>query len=217
MKKERLILLGVISFLLFLFIIILVTNIDVKPIGPDQSIIGLSTINQYVFELFGVHLIWYHITDWLGLVAILVAFIFAVVGFVQLVKRRSFLKVDKDITLLGIFYIVVISLYIFFEMNIINYRPVIIYEGLEASFPSSHTFIVMFIMLTAIIQCKIRIKNRSMRITLITISYIIVLVTVIGRLISGVHWITDITAGIILSTSLMVFYKAILLSSKKSN
>jgi undecaprenyl-diphosphatase len=217
MKKERLILLGVISFLLFLFIIILVTNIDVKPIGPDQSIIGLSTINQYVFELFGVHLIWYHITDWLGLVAILVAFIFAVVGFVQLVKRRSFLKVDKDITLLGIFYIVVISIYIFFEMNIINYRPVIIYEGLEASFPSSHTFIVMFIMLTAIIQCKIRIKNRSMRITLITISYIIILVTVIGRLISGVHWITDITAGIILSTSLMFFYKAILVSSKKSN
>jgi undecaprenyl-diphosphatase len=195
----------------------LVTNIDVKPIGPDQSIIGLSTINQYVFELFGVHLIWYHITDWLGLVAILVAFIFAVVGFVQLVKRRSFLKVDKDITLLGIFYIVVISIYIFFEMNIINYRPVIIYEGLEASFPSSHTFIVMFIMLTAIIQCKIRIKNRSMRITLITISYIIILVTVIGRLISGVHWITDITAGIILSTSLMFFYKAILVSSKKSN
>ena len=79
-----------------------------------------------------MHMPIYIITDWLGLVAIFVCMIFAGIGFGQLVKRRSLLKVDYDILCLGIYYIIVIFCYLIFEMFPINYRPVLIDGFMEA-------------------------------------------------------------------------------------
>ena len=65
-------------------------------------------------------------TDWLGLVPIFVCLIFAGVGFVQLMQRKSPFKVDLDIILLGVYYVFVIFGYLLFETVPINYRPVLI-------------------------------------------------------------------------------------------
>lgn len=194
--------------LLFLILVLLILTVDVAPIGPEETSIGLSHINQFVFDLFGVNLLWYSITDWLGVAAFMVALLFAVIGFVQLIKRRSFMKVDKSILLLGGLYIIVIGLYVFFELVIVNYRPIIMPGSVhpEASFPSSHTMLVCVIMGSAIVLLRQYVKNNSMRIVLQVICAAVILLTVYGRLISGVHWFTDILGGLLVSTALLFLY-----------
>lgn len=197
---------------LFLLLIALVRFVDVEKVGPQGTAVGLFYLNKSVFERLGVNMLWYNITDWLGILAIAAAFAFAVMGFVQLIKRKSLLKVDKEILALGILYIAIIGLYVLFEQVIVNYRPIIM-PGCtkpEASFPSSHTMLVYTIMgSTALILGKY-VKNDKLCRAMQTVCVIIIAVTVIGRLISGVHWFTDILGALLISTTfLALFSKAI--------
>lgn len=193
--------------MLFSIFTVIVTTVDLKPIGPEQSCVGLASLNQFVFELFGANLLWYTITDWLGVVAILFAFGFAASGLIQLIKRKSLLKVDFSILILGAFYVLVIAFYLLFENVIINYRPIILHTSLEASYPSSHTMIVICIMAAAMLQFhRLLANHRIWLIVLDCISILLIAVTIGGRLISGVHWFTDIVAGIILSSALVMLY-----------
>lgn len=215
MKHRRIISAGV-SFVLTVILIALVRLVDVAPIGAQGTSIGLSHLNQFVFDLFGVNMLWYNITDWLGVAAVLTAFVFAVTGLVQLIKRRSLLKVDREILSLGGLYIVVIGLYLFFENVIVNYRPIIMPDNTrpEASFPSSHTMLVCVIMGSAAMLINRYIRNKPLSRILRALCFVIIGVTVIGRLIAGVHWFTDILGGILISVTLLSLYKEIISHGK---
>ena len=185
---------------------LLVQTVDVAPIGPEGSTVGFATLNGYFHKVIGTNMTLYVITDWLGLVPILAASFFAFLGFVQLIKRKSIIKVDRSIIVLGIFYIAVIFVFFFFERVVINYRPVLIEGVLEASYPSSTTMLVTSVMATAIAQCRERVKNKvTMRVLCILISAFTVFM-VLGRVISGVHWITDIIGGLLVSSGLVFVY-----------
>ena len=184
--------------------------VDVRAIGPQGSSVGFAGINGFVHTLTGVHFSLYNITDWLGLVPIFVCIGFGILGLVQWIKRKSIRKVDHNILILGGFYIVTIAAYLFFESVVINYRPVLINGYLEASYPSSTTMLVMCVMPTAIMQLGSRIKSKALR-NIVAVS-IITFITfmVVGRLFSGVHWFTDIVGGTLLSTGLVMLYRAII-------
>ena len=202
--------------MLTVILIALVRLVDVAPIGADGTSIGLSHLNQFVFDLFGVNMLWYNITDWLGVAAVLTGFVFAVTGLVQLIKRRSLLKVDREILSLGGLYIVVIGLYLFFENVIINYRPIIMPDNTspEASFPSSHTMLVCVIMGSAAMLINRYIRNKPLNRILRAVCYVIIGVTVVGRLIAGVHWFTDILGGILISVTLLSLYEEVISHGK---
>ena len=184
--------------------------IDVQAIGPQESSVGFATINQFVHNLTGVHMSLYTITDWLGLVPLMFVMGFGTLGLIQWIKRKHLLKVDYSILVLGGFYIVVMAAFVLFEVLVINYRPVLIDGILEASYPSSTTMLVMCVMPTAIMQFDTRIKNDVLKrcVTYAITAFIVFMV--IGRLVSGVHWFTDIIGGALLSTGLVLMYRAII-------
>lgn len=198
--------------LLALFVLwtVAICYIDVQAIGPRESVVGFATLNGAFHELTGVHMLIYTITDWLGLVPLGFVLGFALLGFAQLIKRKSLFKVDSDILLLGGFYIIVMAAYALFEIFVINYRPVLIEGYMEASYPSSTTMIVMCVMPTAIIQFNRRIKNSGMKRLLSSVMIAFTVFMVIGRLVSGVHWFTDIVGGTLLSLGLVIFYYSII-------
>ena len=194
---------------MFVLWTVLVCFVDVRAIGPQGSSVGFATLNGYIHDLTGVNMSLYVITDWLGLVPIGVAFGFAVLGLVQWIKRKSLLKVDRSILTLGGFYIVVMAVYILFEIVVINYRPTLIGGYLEASYPSSTTMLVMCVMPTAMMQFSKRIKNELFRRCVMFIIIAFIVFMVIGRLVSGVHWISDIIGGALFSTSIVLMYYSI--------
>lgn len=195
----------------FLIFTVLVQHIDVQPIGPKDSCVGFAALNGWFHALTGVHMTLYTITDWLGLVPFFVALGFAMLGLVQLIKRKSLWKVDRSILILGVFYLAVIGAYLFFEMHVINCRPVLIKGYLEASYPSSTTLLCLCVLMTAMMQLYGRIGSRRIRTFTLSTLGAFTAFMVIGRLVSGVHWLTDIVGGILLSCTLIFLYRAAVL------
>ena len=188
---------------------VLVRFVDVRAIGPNGSSVGFATLNGYVHKFTGVNFHLYTITDWLGLVPIGVAFGFAMLGLAQWIKRKSLLKVDRSLLALGGFYIVVLAAYIFFEIVVINYRPVLLGGYLEASYPSSTTMLVMCVMPTVMMQLRARIKNDVFRRCVMISIAVFIVFMVIGRLVSGVHWLSDIIGGALISAGLVIIYASV--------
>ena len=212
MKKENQRNFCIATCMLFAFFLWTATIqfIDVQTIGPQGSSVGFATFNGFVHNLTGVHMSLYAITDWLGLVPLAFVMGFALLGLVQWIKRKYLLKVDYSILVLGGFYIVVMAVYVLFEVFVVNYRPVLIGGILEASYPSSTTMLVMCVMPTAVMQFNARIKNNILKRFVASAITVFVVFMVIGRLLSGVHWFTDIIGGALLSAGLVMMYRAII-------
>ena len=200
----------------FLLWTVAVCRIDVQPIGPEGSSVGFGTWNRLFHNLTGVHLGLYTATDWLSLVPVACSLGFALLGLFQWLKRKSLLKVDASLLVLGGFYLVVLAAYLFFERCVINHRPVLIDGVLEASYPSSTTLLVLCLMPTAGMQLRSRIRAGKLRggMTLAIAAFTAFMV--VGRLISGVHWLTDIIGGVLLSGGLVSLYQWAISFCKKS-
>lgn len=208
---------GIVFIIFFAFWTMLILTIDVQPIGVKGTNIGFATINGWFHSLTGVNMTLYTVTDWLGLVPIFICMIFGFLGFVQLIKRKNLLKVDFDIIILGVYYVIVILCYLIFEMHPINYRPIMINGFMEASYPSSTTLLVLCVMPTLVFQVNQRLKSITLKrfITIFTVAFSVFMV--VGRLISGVHWLTDIIGSCLLSAGLFYAYKGIVLWNLTKN
>lgn len=179
---------------------------DVRAIGPNGSRVGFATLNGCFHKFTGVNMWLYTITDWLSLIPVFIMTGFAVLGLLQWIKGKNILKVDFSILALGVFYIITLAAYLLFEEVVINYRPTLINGILEASYPSSTTLLVLCVMITALIQFNLRIRNSVFRALVATLIIAFIIFMVGGRIVSGVHWITDIIGGILLSFGLIYMY-----------
>lgn len=205
MKKKGNLIVGILFLILFIAFIVAVKKFDVGVIGPEGTSVGFSHLNAKFSEMIGVNMLFYTITDYLGYIALGIVAVFALVGLVQLIKRRSFAEVDRVIYALGGLYAIDLGMYAFFEKVIINYRPIVL-PGCtlpEASFPSSHTVLIITVMASAAIALQRYIENRGLRITLQALCLIMLAATLVGRLLCGAHWLTDIIGGILISIALL--------------
>ena len=209
MKKRFIV--SAIFGLLFVLLIALVCAFDVSPIGPEGTEIGFSALNGAIRDALPWNETWYEVTELLGYLAIAVAGVFALLGVWQLLKRKSLSKVDKKIYALAGLYAAMAFLYVLFEVIVINYRPVIMAgaEHVEASFPSSHTMLVCVIMGGAFVILGDYVKNRGICIALRTVALAVAVITAVGRLLSGVHWFTDILGGALISLALVTLFAAV--------
>ncbi|MCR4993707.1 MAG: phosphatase PAP2 family protein [Lachnospiraceae bacterium] len=207
------------QFLLYsIAITIAVLTVDVAAIGPDGTKVGLSTINNWFRDLFsydaglGYSKFWYNITQIIGYFCLLVCVFWGCVGLYQLIKEKDINRVDKSLIATGVLYILTIIMYVVFEKCIVNYRPVIM-EGeteVEASFPSSHTMLVIVVMGSTFFLVKYFLEEKeNMKNIILLVRILCVAVTLLmvaGRLLSGVHWLSDIVAGIFISATLLSLY-----------
>ena len=209
-KGKKFFVLGIILIFIFAVWTVLITTVDIQPVGINDTDIGFATLNGWFLRLTGINMMLYDITDWLGLVPLFVCFFFGFIGLCQMIKRKSLFKVDCDILILGLYYVTVILCYFVFEALPINYRPVLINNNMEGSYPSSTTLLVLSLMPTLGFQLKRRIKNNKIKaINVMIILFSVFMVT--GRLISGVHWLTDIIGSCILSAGLYLIYRGVVL------
>ena len=208
-KRTRLFLSGAVAALvLFLTLLLLVLCIDIGAVGPQGSKIGLSGLNSAVFSALGTSSLWFSATEWVIWLAIAIAALFAALGVYQIVKRRSLRLVDRRLFVLGGLYAAVIFCFIVFEIFPVNFRPVLTEGELEASFPSSHVLIALPILLSAADEVNRRIRCLPLRVALVSLILLIVIMLPIGRLLSGVHWFTDIVGGALLALALTLGYFA---------
>lgn len=199
---------GLLVLALFALYTVSLTCVDRLPIGPNGSWVAYAGLNRWAHDLVGVSWVLYGITDWAGVAAILVALGFALLGLAQWIRRKSILKVDRSILILGVYYGLVFGAYVFFEYWVINYRPVLINGVLEPSYPSSTTMLALCILPTAMMQLRRRIGNRRVRKTVNWALGLFTAFMVIGRLLSGVHWVTDILGGVLFSSAMVLLYRA---------
>lgn len=192
----------------------IVKTVDVGIVGPRDCKVGLSLINSSFHDLWHYddalkyNKLWYNVTQYLGYLALGCAAILGLIGLVQLIKRKNLWKVDKCIIAAGVLYIITIGLYVFFELVVINYRPIIMPDDTEpaASFPSSHTMLVIVVLGSIMILLKNYVKKTVVRMSLQFLCLIVIVTMVLGRFICGVHWFSDIIGGMLLGMFLLAGY-----------
>lgn len=213
--EKKNLLIGSIFLAMFAVWTALIQTVDVQPLGQNGTSIGFATFNCWFHHFTGVNMAIYTITDWMGLVPVVICLIFAGIGLVQLIQRRSLFRVDADIMILGVYFVIVFLAYAIFEMIPINYRPILIEGRMEASYPSSTTLLVLSVVPAFIEQIQRRLSDIQVKqiITIAAIAFSVVMVT--GRLVSGVHWFTDIVGGELLSVGLFKLYKAAVMLALK--
>ena len=208
MRKKCLIQFVAVTLIAVVFTV-LVKIVDVGFVSSTGSLVGFSSVNIPFSQKFGFNPIFYKVSEVLGYLVFLVIAVFAFIGCYQLIKRKSLMKVDKDLYALAITYVFTFALYIFFDkVLVINLRPIIMAgESIaEPSFPSSHTLLAVSVLGTAISECG-KIRKKSFRVSLVIVLAILMGATVLSRLFSGVHWVTDIIAGILWGEVMMTLYQ----------
>ena len=187
---------------------IMLKTVDVQAIGANDTDIGLATLNISFFNAVGVNEIGDKLSDLLFYPIIGSALIFVLIAIIQLIKRKSVFKIDKELICALFGYLTIILFYLVFEIVIINYRPILIEGQIEASYPSSHTMISSFILLTEIYLTLyfLKGKNKILKYSIVALISLILIAVVVLRTISGMHWLSDIIGALFLSTGLYFLY-----------
>lgn len=203
--------------LLFILFTILVKTIDVESVGEAGSEVGFAFLNRPFTKAVGENGLWLKVSELFGIVALLIICLFVGIGVIQWIKRKSLKQVDYQIYALAVLCVCVALMYVLFEILVINKRPILIDGELEASYPSSHTLIAICSFGSAITMINYLVKNKKLKIAFDCLCVVFATLVVIGRTLSGVHWITDIVAAVLLSGLLLSVFNALVNCEKMQN
>lgn len=221
-KARRKFLLAGVMLAVFICLTVLLYTADRQPyttlVTPyaegaeaETATIGLAGLNLKVSEWLGFRNVFYEITEILGYVEIAVAVCIFLLAVYQLVTRKSVRKMDREVIAMMVPYALIVIFYVLFERISPNFRPVLLEEGLEMSFPSTHTVLGVGIMVTAEAFFARHFRNNTfMGKWMPWICRIISVTTVFCRTMSGVHWATDILGGLILAFAIAFVYDGLI-------
>ena len=208
--KKRSVIISIVLITLCILYTIVVKEVNVSAIGPNESKVGLSCINDFFKDIIGVNKGFYTITNFMDIVLVLIPAIYGVIGLGQLIKRKNLMKGDRELYVLAIFYSIVVLTYVCFEHITINYRPVLINGELDLSYPSSHTLAAICICGSSIIINFKLFKDKGIFKCITLLSTISMFILILGRLLSGYHWFTDIIGGILIASTLLYIFNSML-------
>lgn len=190
--------------------------IDVAPIGPQGSSVGLSSINGAVFATLGSNDLADKTSDLLLVLSVLVCGAFAALGLTQLARTRSLSGVDPALIRLALAYLTLAVLYVGFEFVTLNYAPVLDEGQLKSSFPSSHTLATVAVFAMSPITLRAlganpqttnpKLCNPATPSIAGAMSAVFILAAVVLRVLSGQHWLTDVIAGVLLALCVTALY-----------
>lgn len=193
-------------------LVFILGRVDVAPIGPAGTRIGLSRLNGTVAAWLGRSDFWYTVTEALGAAVVLLAIVLALWGLAQAVYRKSLRRADAALLFLGGLYAVTVAVYFFFEKFPVNFRPVLLagQKFPEPSFPSSHTLLAWVVLGSAGRLARHYLPKNALQRVLRLLCAAGIAGMTLGRLLSGVHWCTDILGGVIFGEALLSLYDAAL-------
>ena len=198
---------SIILFSLSLIFSLIVKFVDVQSVGPDGSSVGLATLNSAVHSFLGVHPLAGTLTDIVAVLAFATVAGFAVYGLVSVVKQKGLKKLDRSFFALFGFYLLVAVVYIIFEKLALNFRPILIDSELEPSFPSSHTLFAVCLFSSADLMFSHLSTNKKLKNLVSAASVILIAFMAFARLVSGVHWLTDILGGLLIGFTLVSVFR----------
>lgn len=191
---------GICAALLLAFVVLTacLLFVDVRAVGESGAEVGFATINEAVFAALGQDEIALKASDLGGLVMIAAVGVFGVTGLVQVIRRKGILRADRALYVMAGGLVLLAVAYVFFEIFVINCRPVLDEGELAASYPSSHAMLATAVagMGAAYLfgRCKSRVLHGLIGSCLIGLAC----VTTALRLLGGVHWLSDIVGGVLL-------------------
>ena len=205
---KALIVIAVLFLLLFAGFTYLVMTYDVANVGFEGTPIGFSTVNTRFHRDFSYNEKCFVVTEYLGYICLAMAFANAVIAFLDFVKVKGRIgKMQRRYVITMFFYAVVVALYVLFMFVTINYRP----NEAESSYPSSHTMLALCVMSSEIAMLHYSAKRlRFWAIIFQILCFVCMVAMVVLRLLSGVHWLTDIVGSGLLSLGLVSLYFGLL-------
>lgn len=205
-QEKKLLSAFVLTFAIFVVFTVLVVTVDVSPIGPQNSSVGFSHVNGFFRDLINQNSFWYTLTEGMGTVALLWVLLWALAGLLQWIGRKSLFKIDPSLLAFGLIVLVVLMCYAFFEVFVINYRPILGEEGLEASYPSSHTMLAVCVSSCSVNLVRCILSRGVVQKAALLICRVFIVLMPVGRMLSGVHWFTDIIGSLLLSAAIYLLF-----------
>lgn len=224
LKKYNYLVVAGFFLLAFIIFTILVKTVDVNFNVYSETYLGFYNanykFNDFVLE-FGKYEAMKKASDvlmYLSFGYVAVIFVFALI---QLIKGKSFKKIDKRFYVLLGACVAVVVLYFVFEIVKVNYSPDSYVEKihenpeditspiierilhLHASYPSTHVFVgSTFYLISTYTAMKLLKPEKEWISPLVYMATgIICLLMVFTRALSAKHWLTDIIASILLIIS----------------
>ena len=211
LKQKLLLIASFVLLVLFVGLMILLKNVDVKEIGLSNTAVGLATVNERFFNSIGVSDTFDKITDILLVLSFGVVGFMAFLGLYRLIKYK---KLDLTLVVLGVFYTIMFALYVIFDTIHFNYSPILETGEPKESFVSSHVLCALFVFLSSIIIININITNNKLKLCSVIVMALLSILMVVFRLLSGRHWFTDIVGGELLALLLVLLFALVVATLK---